>query len=334
MPSISGVESFAEGTWNNREITAADLQSIANAFKATASHVRPVLKLGHDDDQKLVQRDGLPAAGWIANVYVKGKKLLADFVDIPRKIFDLIERRAYRKVSVELYKGYTFDGKTYDWLLGAVALLGADTPAVQTLADIIAAYSAEAKPEIFTITPDDVKMGSKQIPTKLELTNMPEHDTDIEARLEKFKIAGDAAVEHNKKLESEFAAFKLESTATISRLERERIAAEIERFTTSLVAADLASKSMLPYLLALAETNVREDFTIDGAKLSGLTAIEGLLKLAKEVYAINKTERSEAGDKQDTNTEGHIAKLIADKMSGDKSLTYSAAYRSVMKERN
>ena len=80
--SIKDVEIFSTGTWNGKEITEKDLDNIVDAFSKTKEVVRPFLKLGHDDNQKLIQNDGLPAAGWVENVRKVGGKLRADFVDI------------------------------------------------------------------------------------------------------------------------------------------------------------------------------------------------------------------------------------------------------------
>ena len=83
--SINGVEIFSTGIWNNNTITLEILEDIVSAFKATSKTLRPFLKIGHNEEQEFLQKDGLPAAGWINNLYIKGNKLLADFIDIPKK---------------------------------------------------------------------------------------------------------------------------------------------------------------------------------------------------------------------------------------------------------
>ena len=71
--NISGVEIFSCGEWNGDEYTIDDLNSIVSTFEETKVGVRPYLKLGHDEEQKLLQEDGLPAAGWVDRIYVKGE---------------------------------------------------------------------------------------------------------------------------------------------------------------------------------------------------------------------------------------------------------------------
>lgn len=166
---IKGVEIFAAGDWNGDTYTEADIKELADNFPATKEYLQPYLKLGHSEDQTLLAEDSLPAAGWISNVYKKGTKLVADFVDMPQKIYDLVKAGAYKRVSSEIFFNVTVNGKQYDKALKAVALLGGETPAVQTLEDIYAlyqlsssvrAYAKEAEVRAYHYDPAQVKEGS------------------------------------------------------------------------------------------------------------------------------------------------------------------------------
>ena len=141
----TGVEIFSVGNWNGDDYTIEDLNTMVAAFEETKQGAQPFLKLGHDPKQKLIQADGLPAAGWIERIYVRGNKLFADFTDIPKKVYDLIQAKAYKKVSSEIFWNIKVGEKTYKRMLAAVALLGADTPGVMNLNDILAMYSNEGK---------------------------------------------------------------------------------------------------------------------------------------------------------------------------------------------
>jgi len=141
--TIKGVEIFSSGLWNGRRIEENDLDEIVSAYSKTAETVRPFLKLGHSEDQKLLANEGLPAAGWVENIRKAGTKLVADFVDIPKKIYQLIERKAYRKVSCEIYNNIEIDGNKYPKMIGAVALLCAELPGVLNLTDILSNYNLE-----------------------------------------------------------------------------------------------------------------------------------------------------------------------------------------------
>jgi hypothetical protein len=125
-------EIFAVGVWNDMEFSSDDLDDIiANFDKLKDTHKVP-LKFGHDADHN----DGQPAIGWIDRVFRQGDKLFADFVNMPRTVFEAIKERLYRTVSVELLFNVDSDGNKFNHVLDAVALLGADHPAVNSLADL------------------------------------------------------------------------------------------------------------------------------------------------------------------------------------------------------
>jgi hypothetical protein len=159
--SIDAVPILKVGKWtdmygNNVEFTIDDLDEIAkntNALLKT-NLVEPPLKLGHSENQKLAQEDGYPAIGYVARVYRLGNTLFADFVDIPEKIYNLIKNRAYSKVSAEVYTNLKHPdtneniGKT----LRAVALLGADLPAIKGLGDIEKIYNKEGEYQILNFS--------------------------------------------------------------------------------------------------------------------------------------------------------------------------------------
>lgn len=134
--SIKGVEIFGVGKWKDSEFTKEHLDEMVKAFDVFG--FIPPLKLGHDENQKLLQRDGMPAAGWVERIYRVGTKLIADFKDIPDVIATAIKRGAYRQISSEIYFNFPAPtGKgTFSRVLRAVALLGADNPAVPTLRPI------------------------------------------------------------------------------------------------------------------------------------------------------------------------------------------------------
>lgn len=140
---LKDVEIFASGEWNGDKYTEVDLQELVRGFKDTFTALQPYVKLGHNNDQTILAKDGLPAAGWIHNLKIKGNKLLADITGVPKKVYELIKNGAYKRVSSEIFFDITVAGKKYPKLLKAIALLGADTPAVQTLDDILALYGLE-----------------------------------------------------------------------------------------------------------------------------------------------------------------------------------------------
>jgi hypothetical protein len=112
----------------------SDLDAIVSSFTALNKAARVPLKLGHSDDQPIT--DGQPALGWVERIWRDGKKIFADFSNIPTVVFEAIRKGLYRNISIELLKNYSREGSSYPWVLDAVALLGADIPAVKDLRDL------------------------------------------------------------------------------------------------------------------------------------------------------------------------------------------------------
>jgi len=124
-----------------------DLDEIArntNALITTGIH-EPVIKLGHNETQAFIKNDGMPAIGHISNVYRVGDQLFADFIDVPKKINELIELRAYTKISPEIYTSFKHPEtkENIGKVLRGVSLLGADLPAMKGIGDITALYNSE-----------------------------------------------------------------------------------------------------------------------------------------------------------------------------------------------
>lgn len=148
---VKGVEVLSVGKWDSMQgpanITQKDLEELERSFAALLGdsklNYEPPVKLGHDDGQKLLQKDGYPAAGWISALRIKGKKLVADFKDVPKKIGDIVNAGGYKKVSSEITRQYSIGGKVWPVVLRAISLLGGDIPAVKTLDDIKATYSED-----------------------------------------------------------------------------------------------------------------------------------------------------------------------------------------------
>ena len=174
---LIGREIFAVGKWNNMTFTEDDLDDIvANFEKLSVVHKVP-LKFGHNDEQPIT--DGQPAIGWVSRVFREGKKLYADFVDMPKTVFEAVKNKLYRTVSVELLFDVDHQGNRFSHVLDAVALLGADQPAVNTLADLDALLAARTsfaggrricfetiagkKQESISIEKEELEMDEKQL---------------------------------------------------------------------------------------------------------------------------------------------------------------------------
>lgn len=128
-------EAFAPGTWNGLQFERRDVEEIARNFTTLHAYHKVPLKLGHNDEQPFT--DGQPALGWVTKAWVDGEgKLMLRAEKVPDLVKRAINEGLYRKVSVELDIDVEHKGKFYRYVLSGVALLGADLPAVNTLADL------------------------------------------------------------------------------------------------------------------------------------------------------------------------------------------------------
>lgn len=145
---IEGVELLHSGRHNGRVYTGRELDDAVAAYHALRGVYRAPLKLGHDDGQKLAQADGYPAIGWVENLRRVGTSLVGDFKNVPAKLGALIRAGAYRERSVEVWFSTRFEGVAYPVVIKAVALLGADPPAVSSMQDMVALYSKQDTPSV------------------------------------------------------------------------------------------------------------------------------------------------------------------------------------------
>ena len=143
---FKGVELAHTGTFNASTgkvtFTRQDFDDMVDASLALKGKVDFPLKLGHNEGQKLLQEDGLPAAGWIENVRREENTLLADFMKVPEKIAAIIKGGGLRKRSIEAMRNVELAGQRFKFVLTGVALLGEEMPAVDSLDDIAALYTA------------------------------------------------------------------------------------------------------------------------------------------------------------------------------------------------
>lgn len=137
---VLDVPIFKTGNWNGAPVTENDLDEIVRSFAEIGGTIKPYLKLGHDKGQKLLQENGYPAAGWITNIKRIGNEIRADFKQVPEKIKNLLDLKAYGRISSEIYHNLKSGDKVYPRVLKSAALLGGDTPAINTLDDFIDLY--------------------------------------------------------------------------------------------------------------------------------------------------------------------------------------------------
>jgi hypothetical protein len=341
LKEIRGVEIFAAGQWNGDTYSVSDLDEMVKAFDETGKTYRPALKLGHDDQQSLLQRDGLPAAGWISAVYRKGQKLLADFAEIPQKVYDLLKIGAYKRVSSEIYWNANVDGKLYSRLLGAVALLGADLPGVTCLSDIFQMYKKDVGElhgydldlKRFTIEIDKSDLQEKG---ELEMDKEKELSAQIEAEKQKNHTLEQSVSEKDKEI-ADLKKFKAEQEAKAIELEQKAAQAELEKEVTELVSEKLVTPAMKPYVLQILGTEKKE-YSVgdakDQKKFSKTGLLKEILKLHSATQSTVNTEEGSVEGKVEIGLKDDDKALIekVEKYAKDNSVSFKVAYKTVMKE--
>lgn len=322
--TVKDVEIFASGTWNGDKYTNDDLDDMIKAFNENKERMKPYLKLGHDDNQILLQKDGYPAAGWVDNLKRVGNKLVADFIDIPKKVAELIENKAYNKVSSEIYWNIKIGGKLYKKMLSAVALLGANTPAVSSLNDILSLYGF--KPESLKVyaenqKEDNIKLyeinfdeEKKMEEKNNEIKKMEEETKKMEEKIKKLEL-------ENKELKTSQEEIKKEKNSLEEKIEM----AEREKAIAALEKENLVTPSMKPYVNELLGAEKKE-YTLDEKKYSKLELLKETLKLYKAASDVNFDENSEDGQAEKEDLHEKI-----EKYAKENDLSYSEAYKKVIK---
>lgn len=148
---IKDVEIFESGTYRGKTYTDGHLDEMVNNFNGkiktelNETH-EPPLVIGHDGKQSEVI-SGTPSVGRVASLKRIGKKLIADFVNVPNEVIEAIKNKAYTKRSASIY----FDYKGLGHALRHVALLGGELPELKTLKDVASLSYADDDPETETV---------------------------------------------------------------------------------------------------------------------------------------------------------------------------------------
>jgi hypothetical protein len=347
---IKNVEIFATGEWNGNKFTDKDLDSIVESFGQGKVGFEPPLKLGHDDKQKILQADGYPAAGWVASIRKVGEKLIADFKDVPKTIKELIEKKAYKTVSSEIYKDYTNkDGKKFPWVLKAVSLLGGDIPAVEGLKDIISLYDKENREYcVFNFESGYIPEQSNK-ERREDTMEIEKLKKDLEAKAsEVVELKKQIAIlqknqESGTKLTQEVEALskKLETTQNELKeetIKREKIElARKEEKIDAILARFISGKKIVPSQLPLLKgilmnSNGGKVVTLTKGnkeeKLNMMDSIERFISLQSEVFTSEITK--EGQNMNDDDETKILAYCKEHNLDPDKIEDYKKAYANAL----
>jgi len=338
---LKDIEVFAVGTWNNTKITEQDIDDIVNSTNEIIDKVKPFVKLGHDDKQKLLQNSGLPAGGWITKLKRKGQKILVDIADVPQKLYELISKGAYKRISSEILWDYTEPStkRKYNKVLSAIAFLGADLPAVTNLEDIAALYSDANKDAQIILYEDEQnkkKVNDKNIKKGSEWI-MPNGIKVQELEGKKFVALEDyEAIELEKAEADKMKKDYEEAQAKLKKYEEEqkRLKEEARKKDIEKFVADNCSETTMHFLpkqkdivMTLMESFDNEnkwEFT-EGSNTKELTQAE-LFKMFIELQpnmAVDKFKELSSGGDNNNEPETDLDKI--NKYAEEHKMTFADA---------
>ena len=146
---LSNVEIFRPGTWNGRRYTESDIDDLVSSFDKLG--YEPPIKLGHEE------KSGDQAWGWVRNLRKVAGRAVADLADLPESLYNAIKEKRYNALSAEIFFDLKRDENVFRRALKAVALLGAEVPAVSGLKPLSAALSeSDSFSEIVNVDIDEV----------------------------------------------------------------------------------------------------------------------------------------------------------------------------------
>ncbi len=325
--TLDNVEIFRVGTWNGIPYSEEDLQNIVDNYNALYPDkiLRPKMKLGHDDNQRLLQEDGYPAAGWITGLRKVGDRLLATITDIPRRIATIIENKGYGDVSCEIWHNRVWGEKVRSVVLEAVAFLGGDVPAVESLADWEALYGkeipyfnkqAQAHKVVCSIKKEN--FNNKEVPHKTEKEGSQMTPEQI-AAMQAENLAAKTEIENLKgkitSLETNVSTLTKEkddlqkesdaNKANLAKQEEATAKEEVEKFFNDPVSGLVKLGKILPaeveglIIACLKQDNAKkETYSFnEGKDKAELTAREFFMKtLEARPVIVNFAELSKSGE--------------------------------------
>ncbi len=341
---LNNVEIFAAGTWNKQEFKTVDLDNMVDNF-GRLSDLRAPLKLGHADKQKIAQNEGLPALGYVSKLWREGEKLFANFREVPRQIYELIKRKAYGRFSVELIRNYNYRGNLYGNVLTAVALLGDELPAVQTLKDILDLYGEQTPALCFDSKGAETFSAYEHKEENTNMTELEQLKADLAAR--------DKALAESEKEKTRLSEENKKFSQDAENSRKSALKAKIDAAIDKGIADFKIVPASRPFMVALAykaaglienvfkfgETGKETELDFSDVAQVVTKMCEGTPKLANTQETSQKTEKTGTGEgenkdevKEGTKTFSTGASLDKEiqKIIAEKKLTYAEAFEEAV----
>jgi cation transport regulator len=328
---LKDVEVFGTGEWNKHKITDEDLDNIVNGTNEIIDQLKPKVKLGHDDKQKLLQASGLPAGGWITKLKKVGNKILVDIKEVPKVLYELIKNGAYKRISSEILYDYTEPStkKKYEKVLSAIAFLGADLPAITNLKDIAALYDADENANLIIYEKQEKIKRKEVIYIMANGTKITEVEGKKFVAVEDFeKITKEAGENKDYKVKFETEEKKAkEAEEKLGKISKEKREAEIKTFIdTHCSEKDMRflpkQKEVLMTLIGSTSDEKKIKFTVDNKE------VELQPNFSDKIFA----ELSKGGEKEEEG-KGKLTpeeKKVQKYMDEHKDVSYRDAVLAVL----
>jgi uncharacterized OB-fold protein len=310
--TLKNVEIFSAGTWRgSREVKVdgAMLDRMVANFSNLNSKVSGFgvpIKLGHND------RIGEPAYGWMSDVQRVGDTLVADFADVDPQIVDAISKRRYNSVSVEIYPVVKYAGQVLNDVLGGVALLGAEWPAVKGLKPLSAS--------LFSEQPEKVELKEKSTVTTFTEDQMNAEKAVTAAE----KTRADNAVAKLSETEAKLAAAEAKLAAAEEAGEKAEIAAVIK-------AAEDKGQITPANKQAVEEFAEKVRTAATGeARKALLATFKGFVEAMPAKVKFGEQGRSESTEVDGQSAAAQVDAKVKAHMAASKTSDYAVAFAAVM----
>lgn len=236
---LKHVPIFSTGIWEGNgsppggdRIDNLFLKSIVDTFKNIGNKVKPRMFISHNKDISR-SRTGMPSVGWITNLETDGNILYGDLKSVPKKVAQLIEKKAFGRFSPGIWRKMNVNGADYENVLEHVALLGAELPANMDLDGFIDLYYTTNNENI---EGNDFRQYTEKIISEDNI--MEERIKELEKSLteknEIIKTLESEKVELTKQCENLKADYsKLETEVEGERTERKRV--EVDNYLSQAV---------------------------------------------------------------------------------------------------
>lgn len=240
--AIARTGSFTDSQGRPQAFSESDLDTIASSYDP--KKLEAPLVFGHP-------RDNEPAFGWVTSLQREGRKLFAQFAQVPDTVRQLVNDGRYRYVSMSLMP----DRKR----LRHVGLLGAAVPAIEGLGAVSLSGCDDSITVDFATTTGDVNMPTME-ELQAKVTALESENAALKQKL--------AETEKDKEeTETEFSAYKNGVTLKTREL-------RLDELVKAGKVKPAERSGCLSFAAALADVEKPVEFSTSDGKTENVSAEE------------------------------------------------------------